>query len=281
MKKTHYPRKFTAVKKLGLAILSSALVLGMTGCAFFTTKQEEEDTEAETPIERPSYIGDISENTLQLSSNGTMIEISCEDYSDVNIDISGLEAYVNEEIEAFNKEHGVNKVSLLEYIEEDGLVRTAIHYSDINTYNEFNSLDVTLVLYDSDLADDVAKAEAEAKIKAKPVVTTEEVEIDEEALAEAGYSIEDIETGAVEESSGELATATDAVATLTDADGNVYESGDVSGNTYMMIKTDEDFVVEIDGGKVLYTNYHAERIDGSSARSMGDGEAIIVYEFQY
>ncbi len=255
-----------------------SLVLAMLcGCASFFTFEEEVSTE-DMSIDQISVLKDITENTLQLSSDGTVLEMSCEDYSEQGIDTNGVEDYIRGEIDAYNKESGLSKMSLVEYREDSGLVKSAIRYNDIDTYNDFNVMDIVNISYDKNQADEVARDEAEARLKAA-VTVTEEVEIDEEALAEAGYSLDDLEDGAINESSGEVATASDAVATFTDASGNVAESGDISGDSYMMIKTTEPIVISISDGKILYTNYHVEPIDASSARCLGDGVAIIVYEY--
>ncbi|MCR5215182.1 MAG: hypothetical protein K6E10_12275 [Eubacterium sp.] len=275
-------KMFSNSKSIKTFGVMSALLFSLSGCASFI-KSDDETTTEDTPVERVSLVQDITENTLQLNSNGTLMEISCEDYSDQGIDINGLEDYIKAEIDAYNNENGLSKMSLVEYQEENGFVKTAIQYSDINTYNDFNLMDIMISLYDKEEADEVAQEEAKARLEAAQAaqVVVEETEIDEEALAEAGYSLDDIEEGAIAESSGDVATATDAVATFTDASGNISESSDISSDTYMMVKTSEPIVVEVVSGKVLYTNYHAEMIDASSARVLGDGEAIIIYEYSY
>ena len=271
-------RKSFTIKKLLAMTLAAAMLTGFSAC---TNPFEEPDPEplTEEAYVAPSLLGDTTENTLVFRSDGTLMEISVEDYNGTDIDVSGLETYIKDSITEYNSSNGANRLSMLEYEERDGVVRTAIQYSDINTYNNFNMVDILIDEYDKDAADEVAQAEAEARLKAKPVVKVEEVEIDEEALAEAGYSLDDIETGAIEESSGDIATATDAVATFTDASGNEYNSDDISNGEYMMIKTEYNIVFKIENGSIYYTNYHAEKLDDSSARSNGDGVAIILYNF--
>ena len=196
-------RKSFTIKKLLAMTLAAAMLTGFSAC---TNPFEEPDPEplTEEAYVAPSLLGDTAENTLVFRSDGTLMEISVEDYNGTDIDVSGLETYIKDSITEYNSSNGANRLSMLEYEERDGVVRTAIQYSDINTYNNFNMVDILIDGYDKDAADEVAQAEAEARLKAKPVVKVEELEIDEEALAEAGYSLDDIETGAIEESSGDI-----------------------------------------------------------------------------
>jgi hypothetical protein len=188
-----------------------------------------------------------------------------------------------ENINAFNDEAGVSKISLIEYQEQDGVVKTAIQYSDIASYNSFNMMDITLALYDSSEADEILKEELASAQDATPVVQTAPEDINEEELLEAGYSMEDIEE--IESGSMDLegtATETDAIATFTDAATlSTVNSDEIEGASYMMLITDEPYVYSVNGGKILYYNKHAELVDSSTIKADGVGKTIVIYEFNY
>lgn len=267
------------IKKLGLILLSTLMCFSLLGCSW----KKKDDTAEEEEYERPSTIGDVAETTLKINPNGTLTEIACEDFSGTDIDINGVESFINDEINAFNDEAGVSKISLIEYQEQDGVVKTAIQYSDIASYNSFNMMDITLALYDSSEADEILKEELASAQDATPVVQTAPEDINEEELLEAGYSMEDIEE--IESGSMDLegtATETDAIATFTDAATlSTVNSDEIEGASYMMLITDEPYVYSVNGGKILYYNKHAELVDSSTIKADGVGKTIVIYEFNY
>ena len=257
------------MKKLGLLLLIALLSFTLAGCAWKKDKDEAEEEE----YVRPSTIGDVDETTLKINPNGTLTEIAVEDFSGTDIDTAGIESFINEEIDAYNNEAGVSKISLIEFQENDGVVKTAIQYSDVASYNEFNMMDITIALYDATSADDILKEELASAQDATPAVTAAPTEINEEELLEAGYSLEDLEG---------TATETDAIATFTDAKTmSVVNSDEIEGASYMMVITDEPYVYSVNGGKILYYNKHAELIDDSTVRVDGKGKSVIIYEFIY
>ena len=273
-------------------VLCGALVLAMT---FSRTacgkKKEEANTEAEV-IQHISFIGDVNENTIKVSPNGIITEIAVEDYADTDIDTSAIETYVNTEIDKYNKDKGENTITLMEIDVQKDKVRTAIQYNNIEAYNEFNGYDIILGAYDPEEPDNIAKKEAAeiaSRNDALPSFDDEDLlNISEEELAAAGYTLDDLERleATLKEERGEKASSTDnasvtdAVATFTDASGqNVVESGDIKGDTMMMLIADMNTRFIFNGGTVYYTNKHAELTDENSARSLGDGKAVIVFDF--
>ena len=257
-------------------ILSILMLISLVGCG---KKQEEEEEE----YVRASVIGDINENTVKLSPNGTLLEISCENFSGSEVDTAGLEEYINSEIEEYNKNAGVSKISLVEFQEEDGVVKTAIQYSDVATYNSFNMMNLDINLYDADKAYDIMMEDMATTTDANQIVmTASPTEINVEELAEAGYDLSEIEAmenGTYDE---ETASETDAEATFTDATSlNDINAADISGASYMMLVTNEAYTYTVNGGNILYYDKHAELIDATSVRTDGKGKSIIVYSFNY
>ena len=271
-------------------VLCGALILAMSFSLTACGKKKEEVSSESEIIEHISFIGDVNENTIKVSPNGIITEISVEDYTGSDIDTTAIEAYVNTEIDKFNKDKGENVITLLEIDADQAKVRTAIQYSDIYTYNEFNGYDITLSAYNSEEPDKIAKKEAAelaSRNDALPSFQEDDLSnISEEELAAAGYTLDDLERleATLKEEAGVKdvsdASATDAVATFTDASSqNVVESGDIKGDTMMMLIADMDVKFIFNGGTVYYTNKHSEYVSDNSARSLGDGKAVIVFDF--
>lgn len=265
-------------KRLYKIVLGLTSVLILTGCSLFNKEEEE----VEPAVNNTSTIGDINTNTLKLSMNGSITEISCEDYNGSDIDISGLEKHVKSEIDDYNSQRGASKINLVEYKEKDGIVKTAIQYSDLDTYNEFNHTDIILSLYSVSEADKLAKEDAEKhRVKEVYVSKIDLDSISEEELAAAGYTLEEIKAKQEAESKPEEATETDATATFTDASGNVSESADITDNSLMMLTTNADVNIIVNSGNVLYVNKYAQIVNESTADLSGDGTAVVVYKFNY
>ena len=269
-------KKKKMVKNALIYILSVLMIFSLVGCG---KKQEEEEEE----YVRPSVIGEINENTLKLSPNGTLLEISCEDFNGSAIDTDGLEEYINSEIDEYNKKAGVNKISLVEFQEQDGVVKTAIQYSDVATYNSFNMMDLDINLYDADKAYDIMMEDMATSTDANQIVmTATPTEINVEELAEAGYDLSEIEAmenGTYDE---ETASETDAEATFTDASSlEDINAADITGASYMMLVTNEAYTYVVNGGNILYYDKHAELLDSTSVKTDGKGKSIIIYSFNY
>ena len=109
--------------------------------------------------------------------------------------------------------------------------------------------------------------------------------LSDEELAEAGYTREDVESGALEQNIEGVASGTDAepvVATFTDASsGAEIVSSDIDSK-YMMFITDQKTAVKFDDGNVLYYTGNASR--GRTDKEVicnGEGKTVIVFEFNY
>ncbi len=267
------------IKKLLVTVLVMTMTLSLFACG----KKKEPEEEV---VEKKSFINDINENTLMVNANGSLIEISCQDFD--GIDISNLEAHINQEIENYNNEMGVVKLSFLEYIADQNRVRTAIQYSDLDTYNDFNNLDVQLTMYSVSMVDDFVKEEIE-KQKQNEVVIDTSIDVEEinvEELEEAGYSIEDIEQLQAEqqvpEEEEEVATVTDAVATFTDAvTMATLTSADIEDGQYMMLVVEDPINITFNNGKLLYVNKYAEVVNENTAKVNGKGKAVLLFQFNY
>ncbi len=259
--------------KLFAGLLSIMMCGGLVSCGL-----PGKEVVDEPAVNTTSTIGDISKDTIKLSMNGSITEISCENYKEDGISVIGLEEYINNEINVYNESRGASKVTLIEYKDDGSVVKTAIQYSDIDTYNEFNNTDVNISLYNKSEVSRLFEEDNAKHPKAVSYVKAEE--ISEEELAAAGYSLEDIK--AMQSSTDATASETDAVATFTDAaSASTVLFDEIEGDSYMMLTTGLDVDVIINGGNVLYINKYGEVISDNTADLSGEGKAIVVYSYNY
>ena len=260
-------------------VLIMTLIMGLTACG----KKKDDG-----PVEKISVIGDVNETTLKLNANGSVIEIACEDFAhtEAAIDTSTLEDFIKSEIDKYNAEAGGNKITFLEYQNEDNFVRTAIQYIDIDTYNSFNLMELAMSEFNKDAADKIVKDEQASLTDAAKSIDMEEMSEEEKAeleeeLAGAGYNLEDIESGLLDETASE-GDAEELVATFTDAStGSVVKSDEITDSSYMMIITDEPMNYYINGGKIVYYNKNCELVNETTVKVSGEGKAVIVYTFNF
>ena len=239
------------------AVLLLLLIAMLSGCRKDVASEEVPDQD---------YIGSVSENTIRIDSDGKILEIAVEDYSGVDYNVGELKTYIQKEINAFNKEKGVDKITFLQIRNEGKTVKTAISYSDLSSYNAFNHTDMKLTVYSAETANKNAEKEAP-----KPEQQEKKKELSEAELAEAGYTADLLEGEEIQSVVEEKAV----VASFTDVNGNVITSDAIDVNQNMMLITDEKINVEVEGGKLLYAGNHAKLTDGI-AKTDGEGTAIIV-----
>ena len=260
-------------------VLIMTLIMGLTACG----KKKDDG-----PVEKISVIGDVNETTLKLNANGSVIEIACEDFAhtEAAIDTSTLEEFIKSEIDKYNAEAGGNKITFLEYQNDDNFVRTAIQYIDIDTYNSFNLMELAMSEFNKEAADKIVKDEQASLTDAAKSIDMDEMSEEEKAeleeeLAGAGYNLEDIESGLLDETASE-GDAEELVATFTDAStGSVVKSDEITNSSYMMIITDEPMNYYINGGKIVYYNKNAELVNETTVKVSGEGKAVIVYTFNF
>ena len=260
-------------------VLIMTLIMGLTACG----KKKDDG-----PVEKISVIGDVNETTLKLNANGSVIEIACEDFAhtEAAIDTSTLEDFIKSEIDKYNAEAGGNKITFLEYQNENNFVRTAIQYIDIDTYNSFNLMELAMSEFNKEAADKIVKDEQASLTDAAKSIDMEEMSEEEKAeleeeLAGAGYNLEDIESGLLDETASE-GDAEELVATFTDATtGSVVKSDEITDSSYMMIITDEPMNYYINGGKIVYYNKNCELVNETTVKVSGEGKAVIVYTFNF
>ena len=267
------------MKKTLRLLLVFTLILSLCACG----KEKEEKPE----YIRPDIFEGYDETTLVLKSDGSILEIVIEDYNAAGIDYSDVKQYIEGQIDSANSASGTNTISLAGFTDEAGIVRVAIEYTDINSYNTFNGLDTVLTAYDMSVCDEIAEENAPAP-EVSPAVEVEAIDwasLSDEELAEAGYTREDVESGALEQNIEGVASGTDAepvVATFTDASsGAEIVSSDIDSK-YMMFITDQKTAVKFDDGNVLYYTGNGSR--GRTDKEVicnGEGKTVIVFEFNY
>lgn len=233
------------MKKYFYLIVSLTLLLIFSSCG----KKKDETPE----YVRPDIFEGYNESTLIFNADGSITEIAIQDYNESDVDYTGLKSYVESEINNANSKLGSDSIAMTDYFDDSGVIKAAIHYTDINSYNYFNSVSYDMSGFDPDKCD----------IR---------VPLDETVDASAGdatYTDAEVETELVE-------------ATFTDASDNSTKRSSEISKSYMMLMLDDKVDVKFDDGKVLYYNSYVEKgKSDNTVKSNGEGQAVIVFEFNY
>ena len=266
------------MKKISLLFLSVIMMIMFSACG----KKEEEEVKPE--YVRPDIFEGYEQSTLILKQDGSIVEIAIQDYNNSGVDYSQLKTYIEEEVKNANSTLNSECIALTDYFDDNGVIKAAIHYTDINAYNYFNGTDYILSSYDHEKCDALVTVPEEEDEDEDDIDYNELSELSDEELAEAGFTREDVELAL----SGELETsaspsdAAQLIATFTDAEnGQVVDSTEIS-DEYMLFVTDNEVDLQFENGDIFYTNNNVDiSADNKTAECSGDGWAFIVFKFNY
>lgn len=96
-----------------------------------------------------NYEKQYDDNTLVVNKNGSLVEISVEDFKESKVEAEKLSAYIDEQIDTYNGNAGNMIKKKFISTEDMSHVKLVLEYKDIVSYDEFNLLDYTL----TDIAD--------------------------------------------------------------------------------------------------------------------------------
>lgn len=92
-----------------------------------------------------NYSKQYDTNTLVVKGNGSIVEVSVEDFKGASVDAEGITSYVEEQIDTFN-EGSDSKIKMKSIDTEDmSNVKLVLSYKDIDSFNAFNLLDYSFV----------------------------------------------------------------------------------------------------------------------------------------
>lgn len=91
-----------------------------------------------------SSLDTVTVNTLTIERDGTIADISVEDFSNGNYDMTKLESFINAEVADYNSQAGEGSISLDKLETESELVKLQLRYADIEDYNAFNHTEYEL-----------------------------------------------------------------------------------------------------------------------------------------
>ncbi|MCI8508374.1 MAG: hypothetical protein HFJ06_07450 [Lachnospiraceae bacterium] len=128
-----------------------------------------------------NYVKEYDKNTLVVKKNGSLVEISVEDFKDSSVKAEDLTAYIEEQIDTYNSEYGKKMIKNKAIETEDmSKVKLVLYYKDMESYNGFNLLECTLSDF-SDVKESELKGtfiSAEGKeIKADDMENTEKAKV--------------------------------------------------------------------------------------------------------
>lgn len=80
----------------------------------------------------------ITVNTITIEKDGTIQDISVEDFSDGNYNMANLEEFINTEISDYNSKAGEGSIVLDSIQTDSSLIKLQLSYADMEDYNAFN-----------------------------------------------------------------------------------------------------------------------------------------------
>ena len=92
-----------------------------------------------------NYSKQYDTNTLIVNKNGSVVEVSVEDFNGSSVKADDLSAYVEDQVGAYNEKAG-NKIEVKSIEAEDmSHVKLVLAYKDLKSYDEFNLLEYSLL----------------------------------------------------------------------------------------------------------------------------------------
>ena len=137
--------KMLRMKKNVIMLLAALMVLCQAGCTVPFRIGQSEDEEASF-----DYTGQYDMDTLIFEKDGHLTEIAVDDYSSENFEYGDLEQYIKNSIDQFNLRESSKKITFLQYSDDNGIIRSAIRYSNVDAYNKFNNFESEFSLYDAE-----------------------------------------------------------------------------------------------------------------------------------
>ncbi len=86
-------------------------------------------------------------NTMTIGKDGTIQDVSVEDFSDGNYDMNNLESFINDEIADYNDSAGTESIILGQFETENKLAKLQLNYTTMEDYNNFNNTDYSLTSF--------------------------------------------------------------------------------------------------------------------------------------
>lgn len=91
----------------------------------------------------------VAVNTITIEKDGTIADISVEDFSDGNYDMTKLENFIDAEVADYNSQAGEGSITLDKLETENKLVKLQLNYADMEDYNAFNHTEYELTDFDA------------------------------------------------------------------------------------------------------------------------------------
>ncbi|WP_455717016.1 hypothetical protein [Anaerosporobacter sp.] len=118
------------MKKITLVLLSTLLLVGMTGCG-----KDKISISAE----------DVTTNTIVIKKDNTVQSSIIEDFNKDYYNKEELKTFINEEVAVYNKENGENQIKMHSLHVKDQKASVVFNYNDIEDYSSFNGTSAKLI----------------------------------------------------------------------------------------------------------------------------------------
>lgn len=83
-------------------------------------------------------VDSVTTNTITIEKDGSIRDISVEDFSDGSYDMAGLEEFINAEIADYNSQTGESRIVLDDIQTDERVVKLQLSYTGMEDYNAFN-----------------------------------------------------------------------------------------------------------------------------------------------
>lgn len=91
-----------------------------------------------------NYAKQYDKNTLVVNRNGSLVEVSVEDFKDSSVKAEDLSAYIEEQVDNYNSDAG-NDIKMVSIDTEDmSHVKLVLSYKNVESYDAFNLLEYSL-----------------------------------------------------------------------------------------------------------------------------------------
>ncbi len=105
------------------------------------------------------------QNTLTIGKDGTIKEVSVENFADGNYNMQELEQFVSSEISTYNQTAGGERITLVELNTDNKLAKLQLNYASMEDYNQFNRKDYSLQSFaDSALSGSLADVSGQTEV---------------------------------------------------------------------------------------------------------------------
>lgn len=118
-------------------------------------------------------VDSITTNTMTIHKDGSIEDVSVEDFSDGDYEMTALEQFITDEVNDYNTEYGEDSIVIKSLQTENSLAKVQLTYEDMEDYNAFNHTEYRLQeASEAGLSGELIAAADETAVKASDIELT-------------------------------------------------------------------------------------------------------------